>query len=115
MLRPSTSSLNGFVDSSPGSGDYRLEGVRLDIPNETTAVFRGTLVGPDGSRVWARAWLSNETDGTLAEAASPEMVSGDEVSLTVTLSSDDVPELACMRIESAPLETEHVVCLRFNQ
>jgi len=114
MLNPTTSSLTGFVDATPGGGDYRLEGVRLDIPDEASAVFCGTLIGPEGSKVWARAWLSNEVDGTLAEKATGAMMCGDEVILTVTLSGDHVPELACMRIESAPFETRHVVSLRLD-
>ena len=62
--------------------------------------------------MWARAWLSNEIDGTLAEAASGGLTAGDVVTLTVKLRDGRVPENACMRIESAPLVTEQVVVIR---
>jgi hypothetical protein len=61
--------------------------------------------------VWARAWLSTEA-GTLAESASLQLKSGDEVTLQVVLGSSESPEYAYMRIESTPLNTEHVVALK---
>jgi hypothetical protein len=58
-----------------------------------------------------RAWLSTEA-GTLAEAASPQITAGDGISLEVTLQTSESPQFAYMRIESAPLQTEHVVMLK---
>ena len=81
------------------------------ISNPTTAIFKAKLSGPEGKPVWARAWLSTEA-GTLAEAASPQMAAGDEVVLEVTLRTAESPQFAYMRIESAPLKTEHVVMLK---
>jgi hypothetical protein len=63
----------------PGHG-YSLGNVQLDIPDSTTAIFKATLNGPAEQPVWARAWLSTETD-TLAEAASPQLKAGAEVTL----------------------------------
>jgi hypothetical protein len=37
---------------------------------------------------------------------------GDEVTLEVTLRGTESPESAYMRIESAPLKTEHVVVMK---
>jgi len=51
-------------------------------------------------------------DGTLAEAASPCLHAGDRVTLTVILHDSRIPENAFMRIESAPLATEHVVAIK---
>ena len=84
----------------------------LDIPSADTAVFRARLHGPVGSKVWVRAWLSNEIDGTLAEAASECLDAGGIATLTVKLHDTRVPENACIRIESAPLATEHVVIVK---
>jgi hypothetical protein len=64
--------------------------------------------------VWARAWLSNEAEGTLAEAASERLNAGDLAMLTVTLRDGRVPENACMRIESAPLQTEQVAVIKLG-
>ena len=91
---------------------YCLADVRLSIPDSVTAIFHMKLLGPSEARVWVRAWLANEIDGTLAETATGPWITGQEVSLTVTLNDHREPEAAYIRIESAPLCTEHVVCIR---
>jgi hypothetical protein len=111
MLTPTTSSKDSFVALLRPANGYWLSDVRLDIPNATTAIFKARLNGPKGSSVWARAWLSTEA-GTLAEAASSQLKAGDEVELQVILRSPEAPEYAYMRIESAPLHTEHIVRLK---
>jgi hypothetical protein len=113
MLRPITNANASFMDILKASHEYSLSDVRLEIPNATTAIFTARLNGPKGSSVWARAWLSTEA-GTLAEAASPRMTAGDEVTLEVMLKGPRAAEYAYMRIESAPLKTEHVVGLRLT-
>jgi hypothetical protein len=113
MLTPSSITKDSFADILQPSRGYRLSHVRLDIPNPTTAIFKATLNGPEGKPVWARAWLSTE-DGTLAESASPELKAGDEVTLEVMLTGPESPQFAYMRIESAPLRTEHVVGIKLT-
>src|SRR5436190_11941667 len=110
MLTPTSHGNDSFVEILTPAHGYSLSGVRLDIPNPTTAVFKAKLNGPQGAPVWARAWLSTEA-GTLAEVASPRLMAGDDVVLEVILRSDGSPQSAYMRIESAPLKTEHVVML----
>ena len=110
MLTPTTVTKDSFVDLSRPAHGYSLSNVRLDIPNATTAIFKARLNGPEGRPVWARAWLSTEA-GTLAESASPQLKAGDEVELHIILRSSETPEYAYMRIESAPLHTEHIVRL----
>jgi hypothetical protein len=104
---------DSFADILPSSRGYFLSEVQLDIATPTTAIFKAKLNGPAGSPVWARAWLSTE-EGTLAESASPQMKAGDEVTLEVILRSSESPRSAYMRIESAPLHTEHVVGLKLT-
>ena len=111
MLTPTSNSLDSFVDILPPCQGYSLSDVRLDIPNPSTAIFKAKLNGPEGMPVWVRAWLSTEA-GTLAETASPRLMAGDHVTLEVTLRSAESPQNAYMRIESAPLKTEHVVVLK---
>jgi len=113
MLTPTSNTLDSFVDMLPPSQDYSLSDVRLEIPNPTTAIFKAKVNGPDGAPVWARAWLSTEA-GTLAESASHQLRAGDHVTLEVILRSSESPRSAYMRIESAPLKTEHVVVLKLN-
>jgi hypothetical protein len=113
MLTPTVHSKDSFVDILRPSHGYSLSEVRLDIPSPTVAIFKARLNGPAGVPVWARAWLSTEV-GTLAESASPELRSGDEVKLEVVLGSSESPGYAYMRIESAPLNTEHVVGLKLG-
>jgi len=113
MLSPTSNSLDSFVDIVRPSQGYSLSDVCLDIPNQTTAIFRARLNGPEGAPVWVRAWLSIEA-GTLAETASPRLMAGDNVTLEVALRSDESPQSAYMRIESAPLKTEHVVALKLT-
>ena len=113
MLTPTTTVLTSFVTILTPTQGYSLSDVRLDIPNPTTAIFKATLNGPEGAPVWVRAWLSTEA-GTLAETASPQLMTGDHVTLEVTLRSAESPQSAYMRIESAPLKTEHVVVLRLT-
>ena len=99
---------NSFQDILPSSSGYSLSQVRLEMTNPALAVFKAKLHGPNGMPVWARAWLSTEA-GTLAESASPQLKAGDEVTLEVALRGAVSPQFAYMRIESAPLRTEHVV------
>ena|ERR1041385_4202060 len=113
MLTPTSNSLGSFVDILRPSEGYSLSDVRLDIPNPTTAIFKAKLNGPNGRPVWVRAWLSTEA-GTLAETASAQLIAGDDVTLEVTLRSAESPQSAYMRIESAPLKTEHVVVLKLT-
>jgi hypothetical protein len=44
--------------------------------------------------------------------ASPQMTAGDEVTLEVGLQTTESPQFAYMRIESVPLQTEHVVMMK---
>ena len=111
MLRPTTMTQTEFAHLIPPS-DYHLDEVRLDIPDPQTAVFRAKLIGPPGSHVWARAWLASEAEGTMAQTASPQMNTGDEVTLIVKILRDTTPEGAYIRIESAPLKTKHLMCFR---
>jgi hypothetical protein len=111
MLSPKFNSDNTFVAMMPPSRGYSLSDIRLDIPSPTIAIFKAKLNAPEGKPVWARAWLSTEA-GTLGESASPQLMAGDEVTLEVTLESPESPQFAYMRIESAPLATEHVVGLK---
>jgi len=113
MLTPLPNNIDSFVDIRRSSQDYALSNVRLEIPDPRTAIFRARLNGPEGAAVWARAWLSND-EGTLAETASPQLRAGDDVTLEVTLDGTETPQNAYMRIESAPLNTEHVVALELS-
>lgn len=113
MLTPTSNSVDSFVDILRPAQGYSLSDVRLDIPNPTTAIFKAKLNGPAGLPVWARAWLSTDA-GTLAEAASPRLMASDRVTLEVTLQSAESPQTAYIRIESAPLKTEHVVALKLR-
>ena len=115
MLQPTTTPLRPAVGSRQPARDYFLSDMCVDIPSSDTAVFKARVNGPAGAQVWARAWLSNEVDGTLAEAASGPLKAGELVALTVTLQDRRTPEIACMRIESAPLATEQVVIIRLVQ
>jgi hypothetical protein len=111
MQRPNTD--NSFKDVLRSSGAYSLSHVQLEQQDATTVIFKAKLNGPEDKPVWARAWLSTEA-GTLAESASPQLKSGDEVTLVVRLNTPKLPEYAYMRIESAPLNTEHVVSLKLT-
>jgi hypothetical protein len=113
MLAPASYGNDSFVEILQPTRGYSLSVVRLDVPNPTTAIFKAKLRGPEDARVWTRAWLSTEA-GTLAESASPELKVGDEVTLQVTLESRESPQYAYMRIESAPLATEHVVAAKLT-
>src|SRR3984957_21008802 len=110
MQMRSSNEGGSFVDIVGPSQGYSLSDVRLNMPDPKTAIFKARLNGPAGAPVWGRAWLSTEA-GTLAETASPQMVAGDCVTLELTLRSLESPQTAYMRIESAPLKTEHVVAL----
>jgi hypothetical protein len=111
MLTTSPTTLISFVDVLGPTQGYSLSDIQLTIPNATTAIFRARLNGPPGAPVWARAWLSTDA-GTLAEAASPQLTAGEYATLKVTLQTSVSPQTAYMRIESAPLKTEHVVAVK---
>ena len=89
------------------SHGYSLGNLQFEMPDPTTAIFKARLNGPPDQPVWVRAWLSTEA-GTLAETASPQLKAGEKV----TLQTSESPQYGYMRIESAPLNTEHVVALR---
>jgi hypothetical protein len=99
------------TDAPRSSKAYFLSDVCLEIGSPDTATFGAKLNAPVGAQVWARAWLSNEVDGTLAETASAMLKAGDKVLMTVKLRDDRKPEIGCIRIESAPLATEDVVIM----
>ena len=109
MLKPTVHPITDFQDSFEPRTEYVLQNVRLEIPDERTAVFTGLPEGPEGEHAWVRAWISNEAEGTLAEAEISDAPVGSEVSLKVVLDRDATPELACMRIESEQFETKHTV------
>jgi hypothetical protein len=111
MLNPTLSTLRVTRGSIDQSKVCFLSEVSLDIPDSETAVFRARLHGAAGAKVWVRAWLSTEADGTLAEVASPACNAGELATLTVKFHDDRVPENAFIRIESAPFATEHVVMI----
>src|SRR6476469_68789 len=113
MLTPNHQSGRSFVDILRSARGYSLGEVQLDIADSTTAIFTAKLNGPEGAPVWARAWLANDA-GTLAETASSQLTAGDRVTLRVALQSAVSPQTAYMRIESAPLHTEHVVALKLS-
>ena len=113
VLTPIAHSLDSFVEILRSSHGYWLSDVRLEIPNSSTAIFRAKANGPKGRAVWARAWLATEA-GTLAEASSPQLQAGDDIKLEVTLKGPESPQSAYMRIESAPLKTEHIVLLKLT-
>ena len=110
MLHPNATPI--WPAYSRPASEYYLSEVRLDIPSSDTAVFRARLHGPAGAKVWVRAWVSNEIDGTLAEVASDNLDAGELATLTLKLDDPRIPEIACIRIESAPLATEHVVIIQ---
>jgi hypothetical protein len=112
MLQPTATTLRPAAGPGRSANGYFLSEVGLDIPSADTAVFKARLNGPAGSPVWTRAWLANEADGTLAEAASGRLQAGDVATLTVVLRDPRIPENACIRIESAPLATEQVVIIK---
>src|SRR5690242_17123655 len=112
MLHLTTSPLRSSVNSGEPANGYFLSDVSLEIPSPNTAIFQAKLNGPAGAEVWARAWLSNEMDGTLAEAASPGLTAGDVVTLTVVRRDARIPENAFIRIQSSPLATEQVVLIK---
>jgi len=113
MLTPTSKPLTSFTDMLRPAHGYFLTNAQLEISNPTTAIFKATPNGPKNAPVWARAWLSTEA-GTLAETASPELKAGETVTLTVVLRKTEIPQFAYLRIESAPLKTEHVLALKLK-
>ena len=113
MLTPTSNVRDAFVNILLPSRGYSLADVLLEIRNPTTALFKAKLDGPEGAPVWVRAWLSTEA-GTLAETASHQLRAGEYVTLEVMLQSPESPQSAYLRIESAPLKTEHVVVQRLT-
>jgi len=113
MLTPNSQSGRSFVDILPSAHGYSLSDVWLNMTDSTTAIFTAKLNGPEGAPVWARVWLADDR-GTLAETASSQLTAGNVVMLTVTLRSGQSPQTAYMRLESAPLHTEHVVALKLS-
>lgn len=114
MLQPTKVPLRPANEPHHSSRTYFLSDVSLEIPAPDTAIFRAKLNGPPGSKVWLRAWLSTELDGTLAEVPSEPLNAGELATLTVKLHDPRIPEIACIRIESAPLATEHVAVIKLT-
>jgi hypothetical protein len=91
------------------NGEYRLSEVSINLLDDEVR-FSARLEGPAGKNAWARVWIS-DAEGTLGEAASPMVRIGEAVTLDVPLPASTKGCVAYMRIESAPLQTEHVVSL----
>lgn len=107
-----------FSDALKPSGEYCLSDVTLEL-KDGEAIFYARLCGPTNAKVWMRAWISDEFK-TLSETASDALAVGDAITLAVAI-PDNLPAegtgLAAIRIESAPLQTEHVLIkpLQFSQ
>lgn len=103
-----------LVPNATDPGEYFMKDIRLEVVSEEVAVFTAQLCGPPGAPVWSRAWLANAVEEGGAETASDELKAGDTVRLELTLRSEMTPQLACIRIESAPLATQQVRCVDFG-
>jgi len=96
------------------AGAYRLQDPSLSIRGETLT-FHATVAAPEGESCWLRAWLSDE-HRTLSEAVAQSHGSGTRVSIEVAVPPELTPGayFAVVRIESRPLETEHVVVFKLR-
>ena len=104
--------MGAFEDVMGPQGAYRLSDVSM-VVIDGYARFSALLIGPDSKNVWARAWIGSD-QGTLGETSSPKHLAGEAVTLDVPLPASTRGYAAYMRIESAPLQTEHVVSHRFE-
>jgi len=88
-----------------------MENISLTIREDNQLDLKATFCGPPGASVWARAWVSDEENG-YDETASPALSSGTTYVLSLHPVFDSPPAenlITCVRIESSPLATEHVV------
>lgn len=114
MLRLTSSPIASFIDSFEPKTQYQLSNVRLEIPDDRTAVFTAKVLGPPDATAWVRAWISNEELGGLGEAELAEVPTGSKVTLRVIQVIDSIPELACIRVESERLATKHTLHYEFK-
>ena len=113
MFERAPATLTNFTDSwHRPDGVYSLLDVKFEIRDPSTAVFSAIVEAPPESSPWVRCWVSNAIEGTLAQAEQSEVTPGAEIRLNIELTTESVPELACIRIESAPLATEHTLHVR---
>ena len=91
---------------------YTLSKVEVSMKDKVVHV-EANCSGPRGAMVWARAWLSNEL-GTLSETSIEPVIAGSPISIDVTIPNGINAmnqHTVYVRVESAPLQTEHVVAV----
>ncbi len=100
-----------FIESVTPADGYKVEDPHIEIIDAMSALLSATLVGPDGSKVIGRAWISDE-DGTMAESEPTEIEAGNSVHLKVTIPEAKTLNgtmLACIRVEYPLFDTKHVI------
>ncbi len=113
MFKQSPATFTDFADSwRKPDGEYALRDVQLEIHNSASAVFSATIDAPGDSSPCVRCWVSNAIEGTLAQCEQTDVVPGQNVQLYVELDTESIPELACIRIESAQFASEHTLHVR---
>lgn len=113
MFATAPASYSGFLDSwRRPDGAWVLRDVQLEIRDASRASFSATVDAPEHASSWIRGWVSNAVEGTLAECERSAVAAGDHVELQLELSTESIPELACIRLESEQFVTEHAVHVR---
>ena len=100
------------VSTTEWSKRYALSDIKLSVGDNMINV-EATCKGPHGAMVWLRAWLSNEV-GTLSETAIGPVEAGSKVLIGIPIPDKIEAQdrhTVYIRIESAPLQTEHVVSI----
>ena len=113
MFKSAPATFADFIDSwHRPNGEFEIRDVQVEIIDSSKAVFSATVDAPTGSSSWVRCWVSNAVEGTLAQCVRSKAAPNQSIQLDVDLSTESIPELACIRIESEQFGTEHAMHVR---
>ncbi|NRA38076.1 MAG: hypothetical protein HRU15_08055 [Planctomycetes bacterium] len=93
-------------------GEYSIIDGQLTVGPGRALRLSCKVLAPEGETVCVRSWASNE-DCTLDE----DVAANSEVEIELDVPADKALSgeyIACLRLESAPLKTEHTVHVNFT-
>lgn len=100
-----------FEDSCRRNPAFEVMHPKVEIQDAMSVRFTAQFVGPPGTQVIGRAWISDE-DGTIVDGETGEVAAGTEQEIVLSIPGKRPQNgnlIACMRVEWPTYQTKHVI------